>query len=93
MTTLALETNGVLSLTAAQNGATTITAGVRVSHEGTPLITLGYTLLVAEELRFSPISWRRQSPLPPIIGRFSRHWPLSVERGSLCPHIRRPGGS
>ena len=47
-------TNGVLSLTAAQNGATTITAGVRVSHEGTPLITLGYTLLVAEELRFTP---------------------------------------
>ena len=50
----ALGTNGVLSLTAAQNGAATIPARVRVSHEGNPLITLDYTLLVGEELRFTP---------------------------------------
>ena len=46
-------TNGVLRLTAAQNGAATITASVRVS-DGNSLITLSYTLLAAEEFRFAP---------------------------------------
>ena len=49
-----LGTNGVLSLTAAQNGAATITASVRVSHERISPVTLGYTLLAVDELRFTP---------------------------------------
>ena len=44
----------MLSLTAAQNGAATITASVRVSHERISPVTLGYTLLAVDELRFTP---------------------------------------
>ena len=77
----------------AQNGAATITASVRVS-DGNSLITLSYTLLAAEEFRFAP------DKLAATITTYGDNRALltalavgPVERGSLCPHIRRPGGS
>ena len=52
-------TNGLLSLTLAQSNPVTLTAGVQISDAGTlgvkaTPITVSYTVLVGEELRFLP---------------------------------------
>ena len=45
--------------------------------KGPPLITLGYTLLVAEELRFTPDKLAATITVAADNrGVFSRHWPL-----------------